>query len=464
MPPSHDNIADAYEMIVDGNEHVINFVTTGATFENNEATEGEGFPGVWAVLDLSSFRVDDFDVDVDIKIENISGPIVPYFDTWGIADESFDVNSPDFTLMSATGTPSDGSYTVVDGTYTFDVSDYTGVFYLIFTDWDFLDADGEIRVTYTAHPPIGAPPAVLGTAMFTGGTGTITLDADVPADGTLQIVWSTFHNTSDDFDAGTAIDSLTDTNSIPWIDFNTTVFPLIGELNVDNSYDTNPPYRNLYIGSSARACTKQDLLAGDEIDVVFTTSDPPTLQAVMMLVYVPSEFTAGDQNGWGTSTVYGNSDGFWPPDGITAGFGSYDPTALTWDVDEGLSKESTTTRCAIITAMAAYPPILGFVPHEPSIPKIAEIEGVVSLAVCVGVVEQDVLFDPGGTWPEEASMLAGNYQVSRRPFPYIVPTLGGGISLDGMILRNLGTNTPSDPSGLGGIKLSEVNFRAYNFS
>jgi hypothetical protein len=70
----------------------------GATFETDEAVNGEGWEGVWAKLDLSQH---EGDIDIDIALQKVGGDdgFAPYMDTFRVNDITFDPAVPDFTKI-----------------------------------------------------------------------------------------------------------------------------------------------------------------------------------------------------------------------------------------------------------------------------------------------------------------------------------------------------------------------------
>lgn len=166
-------MADAYVLIGDGAAHTVSLDSQGATFENDEATNGEGWEGVWMKIDLSTLSpgVDYF---IPINMTKTGGDVgfAPYIDGFRVADASFDETNPDFTKLNFVR--SDGSTRwgyVGDGTDTPTGPDTppgvtlkggssysssltandsaTGVFYLFFTDWNYA-AYGVADVEYIA--------------------------------------------------------------------------------------------------------------------------------------------------------------------------------------------------------------------------------------------------------------------------------------------------------------------------
>lgn len=191
MPPPYDNIADAQALIQDGEEHSIALDCAGATFENNEATEGEGWEGVWVKIDLSTYEA-GVDVLIPVELLKTGGDAgyEPYMDTMKVVDASFSPASPDFTKLDFPfGT---GDQYVGDGTsnpintitlqggtgVSTGIRSLNGIFYLIFTDWNFVGY-GQATLTYTipAAPYFSDPTVDPNT-----GSSTVTVGADYVMD------------------------------------------------------------------------------------------------------------------------------------------------------------------------------------------------------------------------------------------------------------------------------------------
>lgn len=159
MPPLYDNIADALVSIQDGAPHTISLDCQGATFENDEATNGEGWEGVWIKIDLSSYDVEDVLIPISASKTGGDAGFAPYIDVMNVVDVTFNPAAPDFTklgfaggfgnqyLGDGTDTPST-TLTLTGGTGSSAGSaSQNGIFYLIFTDWNFVGY-GVADVTY----------------------------------------------------------------------------------------------------------------------------------------------------------------------------------------------------------------------------------------------------------------------------------------------------------------------------
>lgn len=243
---------------------------------------------------------------------------------------------------------------------------------------------------------------LLGKGTVSGSdTITVTLDDPVPAEGTLHVVFCTL-----DVDASTGtLDTLplapTDSNSISGWVANTSSRPLIGLARDDNTYEpgyTYPdPFKTIEVGSVARPCTTGDLVAGDTITVPFDhVTVPANFSITALIVWVASDFTIINQFG---VPFFNNGDGY-------GSLGS-NPKKLSWpiDFDDHPTPQGTGL---MLTAMGAYPGQTGFNPTVGSL--VGEMNGDVSIACSLYNVTANTEVDPGGTWPSDREILAGNYQ------------------------------------------------------
>jgi hypothetical protein len=164
VPPLYDDIVDALALTQDGAEHVVNLDCQDATFETNEETDGEGWEGVWLKIDLSA--APDMPVEVMLDAVKTGGDagFHPYIDVYKVIDASFDPASPDFTKIDWISGAFTGDGTDDPPPDTFDLNGGTGsssgsrsesgIFYLIFTDWDFAGY-GTADLTYSiANAPL----------------------------------------------------------------------------------------------------------------------------------------------------------------------------------------------------------------------------------------------------------------------------------------------------------------------
>lgn len=155
MPPAYDNIANALALTQDGASHTISLDCRGATFENDEATNGEGWEGVWVKIDLSGY-VGLVTITLELLQTAADPGFAPYMDTLKVVDASFDPTAPVFAKLGFPGkSVGDGttnpstSFTLNGGTGSSSgTHSINGIFYLIFTDFNFV-AYGAADLTYT---------------------------------------------------------------------------------------------------------------------------------------------------------------------------------------------------------------------------------------------------------------------------------------------------------------------------
>jgi hypothetical protein len=163
--PLYDNIADALALTTDGGTYTIALDNTGATFENNEATEAEPQECVWVKIDLSAYP-DGWDVPVPIDLVRTGGgaSFAPQFAVFKVIDASFDPSNPDFSKLDWTspGYYGDGTtdppadeITLKGGTGSSTGNrSQTGIFYLGFNDYNYAEY-GSASIEYSiADSPI----------------------------------------------------------------------------------------------------------------------------------------------------------------------------------------------------------------------------------------------------------------------------------------------------------------------
>jgi hypothetical protein len=228
-------------------------------------------------------------------------------------------------------------------------------------------------------------------------TLTVTLTADVPATGTLHIVEA--QNTLGHNDAGSEPTAVSDSKGVagwnrPAIPNNS---PLIGQIR-----QTDAAFAwDMQLGSCARPCTAGDLVAGDTITVTYGSGFPADFYTTGLIVYQPAYYVRVSQSWFG---AYGFADSY--PDFDTS------PTDLNWDRTYVGFDNVPLQDCHRIVAVAAYPPLAGFVPVSGTV--VGEIaSGQVSLAVTCLPLCQGQLHEPGGSWPSACDGLIGNYQVAQ---------------------------------------------------
>jgi hypothetical protein len=173
VPPLHDNIQDALALTQDGLPHTLALDTTGATFEGNESTFGEGWEGVWAKIDLSGYPVaiDGVNPNVEVTLDAVrtggDANFHPYVNVYKVTDATFDPTSPDFSKLKDLNSRFIGDGTTDPPADTFllcgglngantsggDFRSDNGVFYFFLTDWDFATyGAADVTVTIDAEP------------------------------------------------------------------------------------------------------------------------------------------------------------------------------------------------------------------------------------------------------------------------------------------------------------------------
>jgi hypothetical protein len=167
MPPLHDNIVDALELVADGSTQTVSLDNTGATFETNELAETEPQEGVWAKIDLSSYPAFPVDIPVDLVRTGGGASFAPEFAVFRVNDASFDPSSPDFTKLSylssanryigdGTTDPPEQTISILGGLGSNTDQSETGVFYLVFNDYNYAEY-GSADVSYAIPLP---PPCI----------------------------------------------------------------------------------------------------------------------------------------------------------------------------------------------------------------------------------------------------------------------------------------------------------------
>jgi hypothetical protein len=248
----------------------------------------------------------------------------------------------------------------------------------------------------------GATPSGTSCQLLGSGNGdttlALTLTSPVPATGTLHVVYGQA-SIPDGVDGGSEPTAVADSGGLgPWRRaFAPNSAPIIGQ-----SRQTDPGNAaSIQVGSVGRACVAADLGIGSTITVTFGSVAPANFHSTGLIIYQPAYFVAIPQFGL---IRYAMGDAH--PD-----FGA-STTRLSWDDDYGAGFSQADQDAAMITAMAAYPPVAGFAPFYGTVTgEIAS--GSLSLAsACVPVCEASWK-DPGGTWPAGASLLTGCYQFAQ---------------------------------------------------
>lgn len=177
MPaPFNDNISGAAPLVTDGEQHVTFFDTTGATVQvaDGEDVYGDGWPNVWAKVDLSPYDFFGGFGNVGLQyslVQYLGSTISPYFSVWA-PDFGFDPSAPDWTLLGfvAEGNAGTDRYT----TLPFDPYSL-GIYelYLSFFDGSY-GGTGAMLFTYEFDlPPIHRSPRTHpGTSSTVVVTGT----------------------------------------------------------------------------------------------------------------------------------------------------------------------------------------------------------------------------------------------------------------------------------------------------
>jgi hypothetical protein len=247
---------------------------------------------------------------------------------------------------------------------------------------------------------VSALPSCVLLGKANGGTTlTITLDKAIPAKGTLQVLCGQV-SIPDGVDGASEITNVVDSNAHgPWTwSFNHGTTPVVAN---SRQTDAGNAY-SLQASGACRACVGADLGVGSTITVTFSSVAPANFHSAGVAVYMPAYFNTTTQTG----VRRYNINNAHPNNGPSL-------TVMSWDIDYGPPPfQHCDADSVMVTAMASYPPVAGFVPFHGSV--IGEqTSGSVGIAAgCVQVCEGDMP-DPGGTWPAGASGLAGNYQVAQ---------------------------------------------------
>lgn len=240
-----------------------------------------------------------------------------------------------------------------------------------------------------------------GTVLSPAGGG-LTLDADVPAAGHLQVV---FLSSSLGGDGGTGRfpSAASDGSGKLWTVV-TLSDPLIGLAEMDIGTGTN--ISSIMVGSVARHCTAGDLLAGDAISVTWANTGSGSFDVVYVVVFMPVGFTIVDQRGAGPA--YSNGLGY-PFAASSAG-------SLSWPVDS-FQQPNPDQDAFSLGAFAAYPSG-AFSPSGGYVIGTANGAGGDLTVTGLDNLPASADFDPGGTFAGSPAITIGNYQT--------VPALGGG--------------------------------------
>lgn len=167
-----------------------------------------------------------------------------------------------------------------------------------------------------------------------------------------------------------------------------------------------PPYSRLIFGPGAmRGVVPGDLSAGDTLTFTWNAPDPAKwTNGAMVFAFTNLLPGAADQAlflGDVCHIEYGNGDGY-PENGGSS-------TTLNWALDIG-SDPAPCSLVAAVTVSAISPSSSGYAPASGA--KIGELGGSGwAMAVTLDpAIARGALYEPGGAWPDIASMLIGNYQ------------------------------------------------------
>lgn len=154
--------------------------------------------------------------------------------------------------------------------------------------------------------------------------------------------------------------------------------------------------------------SETDLIPGDTVTIPWHTTTSGTVPSqnkysmFMVLEYANLDWsTLVTQGG---STILSNGDDY--PDG------SSDPTTLSWPIDVTFPQNpAPDTDAYNITLAAAYPAQANYTPAETDSRVVTRADDVATLIVTEQIdVPASQAVDPGGTWDDAATLLAGNYQ------------------------------------------------------
>lgn len=254
-----------------------------------------------------------------------------------------------------------------------------------------------------------ADPVILGANSWSGINGTVTFDDDVPAGGTLHLIFAALIDEADtgDFvytsscsdDGGPSghIWVIEDLGSDP---------PLIGAAAVDGSFIDPINFQALQVWSAARFCggAANECKIGDTVTVTLLTNTLGALDIDAMIVYIPAQFFVPIGQDGGGPSEYGNGDGYTPG----APYGSPTPGEIDWSADPFVAPAPYANEDAfVIAAVASEPATGGWSPTEfTAIGNSGRISA--SYLLATGLVQ----FNPGGSGGG-SDFVVGNYQTSK---------------------------------------------------